>query len=512
MSKRHLEGGVTGMNRIRELLRFKEQKLSQREISRAIGVARSTVQEYLVLAEACGLTHEASCKLSDSELKELLGRRTPGRRNEIEDPDWEVIHKDLHSRKGVTLELLWQEWLKQVSSGYSYSVFCRRYKRWSAAKNVVMRNAYRGGEFGLCDYAGETLCWYDTNGQAHKAEIFVGVLGASNYTYAEAVESQQLFNWLGSNTRFLEFIGGTPQALVIDNLKSGVTRGCRYEPELNRTFEDFACHYNTAVIATRAAKPRDKAKVEKAVQEVERWILAPLRNIRFHSIGEINEAIKPLLQQLNTKTMAAYNASRRELFEKLDQPALRALPQERYQAARWKHATVGLDYHVQIEHHYYSAPYWLARKQVWVRVSEHLVELYHDNKRLCSHRFSAVPNAFSTIEAHLPPNHLAVRSQTPEAFIAWSRTIGNQTEELVRNLLENASHKALAYRSILGLQRLAKKFGHSALEAAATVAIERRVYSQRFVRTVLEEEAFGVKRQTESRHLHANIRGSDYFH
>lgn len=512
MSKRHLERGVTGMDRIREVLRLKELELSQREMNRITGIARSTIQDYLGLAEVLGLTHEAACRLSDSELRELFGRKTPGRQSQCEEPDFEQVHKDLHSRKGMTLALLWQEWLEQVEVGCSYSVFCRRYKRWAVVKKVVLRNAYRGGEFGLCDYTGETLSWFDERGVEHPIEIFVGALGASNYTYAEAVESQRLLNWLGSNTRFLEFIGGVPEALVIDNLKSGVTKSCRYEPELNRTYEDFGCHYNTAIIATRALKPRDKAKVEKAVQEVERWILAPLRNMRFRSIAEINEAIRPLLAKHNEKRMVEYNASRRELFERLDQPALRELPAERYVAARWKNACVGLDYHVQIEKHWYSVPYWLARKQVWVKYSEHLVEIFHDNQRVASHRYSSVPNAFSTIDAHMPPNHLAVRSQTPEAFLAWSKKIGAQTEKLVELLLETAKHKALAYRSILGLQRLAKKFGNTSVEAASAVAVERRVYSQRFVRTILEEEAFGVKRQTDSQRMHANIRGSEYFH
>lgn len=500
------------MNRIREVLRYKELGLSQREIHKATGLARSTVQEYLGLSEARGITHETAVRLSDSELRESLGRKTPGRQAQCPDPDFEYLHKELHSRKGVTLELLWEEWLETEGSGYSYSVFCRRYRRWAAVKKVVLRNAYQGGEFGLCDYTGETLSWFDESGQEHPAEIFVGVLGASNYTYAEATESQKLFHWIGSNIRFLEFIGGVPQALIIDNLKAGVTKSCRYEPELNRTYEEFGTHYNTAILPARARKPRDKAKVEKAVQEVERWVLAPLRHRCFRSITELNEAIRPLLNKLNDRLMGEYQASRRELFQRLDQVALKALPAEPFIAARWKHATVNLDYHVQLEHHFYSVPYWLVRKQVWVRVTEKLVEIFHDNERVASHRKSSIPHGFSTCEAHLAPNHLAVRSRTPENFISWGRSVGKHTEQLVELMLGNVRHKQLAYRSILGLQRLARKFGNANLELAAAVAVERRVYSQRFVRTVLEEEVFGVKRQVESLAPHTNIRGPGYYH
>lgn len=500
------------MNRVREVLRYKEHGLSQREIHKAVGIARSTVQGYLGLAEVRGITYEQAQKLSDSDLRLVFGRKSPGRQSQCEDPDFERIHKELNSRKGMTLELLWQEWLEMVAVGCSYSVFCRRYRKWAGVKKVVMRNAYRGGEFGLCDYSGELLSWFDENGQERKAEIFVGVLGASNYTYAEAVESQKLLNWLGSTVRFLDFIQGVPQALVIDNLKSGVTKSCRYEPEINRSYQELGAHYDTAICATRARAPRDKAKVEKAVQEVQRWLLAPLRDRKFYSIAEMNEAMRPLLDKLNDRPMQDYNASRREMFSRVDQPALKKLPDEHFRLPIWKSVMIGLDYHVQIDKHYYSVPYWLARKQVWVRMTERLVEIFHDNLKIASHLRSHTEMSYSTSEAHMPENHRAVRSWTPEFFKQWSKTIGEHTQSLVEQMLEEAKHESLACRSILGLQRLARKFSCASLEFAAAVALERRVHTQRFVRLVLEEKAFGVKCQENTSLNHANIRGPEYFH
>jgi transposase len=505
------------MDRVREVLRLKEQGLTQREIHRKTGIARSCIQGYLILFEATGVTYKEASEQSDQGLRTLLKKKVPGRnRAEIKDPSFELIHKEYLSRKGVTLELLWQEWIASREAGYTYSTFCRRYREWARDQRVVLRSEYRGGEKLLSDYAGECLSWWDEGGEEHSVEIFVAVLGASNFIYAEATPSQRVTHWVGSHIRAFSCIGGVPEALVIDNLKSGVTRACRYEPELNKTFEEFGAHFSTTILPTRAAKPRDKAKVEKAVQDVERWVLAPLRNRRFASVAEINLAIEPLLETLNNRIMQDYKVSRQELFERVDKPALRPLPTVAFVPATWKLARVGLDYHIQIDNHFYSVPYSLVREEVWVRISEGLVEVFHDNTRVASHYRSLVKYRFSTTTEHMPSAHQAVRSWTAENFQKWSQEVGVQTEHLVNTILSVSAHKEQGFRSILGLQRLEKKFGKCRLEKAAAVANERRVPTQRFVRSVLEHLATTPPNESTTEAapvvVHSNLRGEKFYH
>jgi transposase len=414
----------------------------------------------------------------------------------------------------MTLELLWQEWSVGLEVVYSYSTFCRRYREWEKTKNLVYRTEYEPGDRACSDYAGAKLSYWDNEGKEHEVEIFVSTLAASNLIYAEATEDQSVLSWCGSHVRALEYFGGSPKLLVIDNLKSGVTRSCRYEPELNRMFSEFGEHYELAILPARVARPRDKAKGEEAVQLVERWILAPLRKRRFLSLSQVNTSIKELLEELNARPMRDYKCSRRELFERSEKVLLRALPTERFTAAQWKRVKVHLDYHVQFENHWYSVPYWLARKEVLLKITETLIEVFFNNERVTSHPRSPKEYRYSTIPMHLPPQHLAVKSRSAESFQTWAKTIGIETEELVQRILDEAKHPEQAFRSILGLQRLAHKFTPARLERAANKANLAKVVSQRFVRTLIEEELRLLSEESTSSLplVHENIRGSSYFH
>ncbi len=381
------------MDRVRQILRLKELGFNQRAIHRATGIARSSVQEYLRVAELHELSHEKAASLGDDELKSLLCKKTPGRirKDATAAPDFTAVHQELTSRKGVTLELLWKEWNESAGGGYSYSTFCRRYHEHAQKHSVVMRSDYEPGEKLLSDYAGETLSYWDFQGNQFKVEIFVATLGFSNRIYAEATESQKLAHWVNSHIRAFSYFGGVTAAIVIDNLKSGVTKCHRYEPDINRTFEEFGAHYSTTIFPVRSAKPRDKAKVEKAVQEVERQLLAPLRHVRFSSIEEINTALSPLLEALNSRTMKDYGISRNELFEKAEKTALKPLPALQFVVADWKRARVGIDYHIQIEYHYYSVPYYHIKKEVLIKSTEKLIEVFLNNERIASHVRSSIP-------------------------------------------------------------------------------------------------------------------------
>jgi transposase len=517
--RRNLQGGVLEMERVRNVLQLSGLGFNQRAIARATGVARSSLQGYLRTAEVEGITYERAAIMTDSELREAFKKQRPGRsRTEVADPDFEQVHKSMMSRKGVTLELLWKEWRASSTGEYSYSTFCRRYHEHIKHSQVVMRQAYTPGELLLSDYTGATLSYWERDGEEHKVEIFVACLGFSNLIYAEASRSQTVADWTNSHIRAFSYCGGVTSAVIIDNLKSGVTKSDRYEPDINKTFQEFGEHYSTTIFAVRARKPRDKAKVEQAVQQVERDILAPLRNRRFTSLEDINIAIAELLEQLNSRTMKDYGMSRRELFTSAEKGALKTLPALPFVVASWKRARVGMDYHIEFQRHRYSVPYYLARKEVMIKSTEKLIEVFCDNERVASHRRSHKPYEFSTIEAHMPPQHLAVRSWTEENFVAWAQTVGEQMQLLVRRILETPRFRQQSYRSILGIQRVSTKAGAPIAEAAATRANERGVASARAFKQILEflvekqGDVSAVKNAVDISHPHDNIRGSSYYH
>lgn len=512
----NLSGGILRMNRVREIYRLHfEQGCNQREIHRATGVARSCIQSYLQLAKLKGLDYQQAKALSDDELRGVLSKKSPGRNRLLnQEPDFRQVHRELKSRKGTTLELLWMEWRQRESEGYSYSTFCTRYLEWGKAEKVSMRQEYEPGDKMLSDYSGEKLSYFDEDGAEQKVEIFVATLGFSNLTYVEATDTQKIVDWVNSHIRAFEFFNGVTAATVTDNLKSAVIKTSRYEPELQQTFEEFGEHYQTTILPTRSAKPRDKAKVEKAVQDIQRAILAPLRHKRFNSLVEINQALAPLITAFNEKKMQEYGVSRNELFEQEEKRALRPLPTYPLVVGTWKRARVhSRDYHVQTDFHWYSVPYQLAGKEVWVKCSDKLVEIFQGNQRVASHLRSHRKYRFTTNSQHMPPHHKAFRSQCSEEFLLdWARGVGPETEKQVITLLNSPKHKEQAFRSILGLQRLEKTYGTILLELGAARANRAQVSSQSFVKRCIELERNKANTNNLTTPGHANVRGPGYFH
>ena len=381
---RKLQGKLLPMVKFREIIRLHDLGYNQTEIARSCRVARSTVQDYIRRASAKGLSYEQLQGMSDSEAQGFLGKKPMASASPTQ-IDFESVHREL-SHKGVTLALLWQEGIDRGDWTLSYGQFCRRYNQWKGRQNLSMRQIHKAGDKLFVDYCGPTVpVIHPVTGEVIEAQIFVACLGASNYTFAEATPSQALPYWIGSHQRALIFFGGVPACIIPDNLKSGVKDPCRYEPGVNRSYQDFAIHYGIAVIPGRPRTPRDKAKVEKAVQEVERQILAPLRHQQFYSFSDLNEAIRPLLKRLNERTMPTYGLSRRELFERVDQGALKPLPQYAFVFATWKTVRVNLDYHIEVDRHYYSVPYFYVRRQVTVKITEQLVEVFYEHQRIAAH-------------------------------------------------------------------------------------------------------------------------------
>jgi transposase len=376
------------MRRVREILRLKhESGATDRAIARSLGIARSTVGLTLERVAAAGLRWPLPASLTDRVLEAMLyagqGLRQGERRKA--EPDWAYVHHELR-RPSVTLMLLWEEYRQRQPGGYGYSRWCELYRAWEGRLSPTMRQAHPAGERMFVDYAGQTIDLIDgRSGEVRPAQIFVAAMGASNYTYAEATLTQSLPDWIGAHVRALAFMGGVPAQLVPDNPKVGVDRANWYEPGLNRTYLALATHYGTAILPTRVRRPRDKAKVEVAVLVVERWILARLRNRRFFSLAELNRAIAELVADLNARLMRRLGVSRHDLFLELDRPALKELPAEPYEYAEWRVRRVGLDYHVDIDGHYYSVPHRHIREQLDARITERTIELFCKGERVAVH-------------------------------------------------------------------------------------------------------------------------------
>jgi transposase len=508
------------MRKVAEVLRLKwECGLSNRAIARSCSISHSTVAEYLRRAQEAGLSWPLPADLREDTLYELLFPKAPSPDlRVIPYPDWSLVHTELR-RKSVTLRLLWVEYREAHPGGYGYSQFCALYREWSKCLKPSMRLSHKGGEKVFVDYAGQTVPVIDPHtSEILQAQIFIGVLGASNYTYAEAQESQELFNWISAHVRMFAFFGGAPEIVVPDNLKAGVKHPSRYEPDLNPTYQDLAEHYGLAVIPTRVRKPKDKAKAEVGVQVVERWILARLRNHTFFHLVDLNRAIRELLDELNTRQMEHLERSRRELFEELDQPALKPLPEQPYEFAIWKKATVNIDYHVEFEKHYYSAPHELMQEEVYVRATQATVEIYFNRERVASHRRVKAPGRHTTVAEHMPPAHQKYLEWSPERFVSWALKIGPNTAQLVQALLESRKHPQQAYRSCLGVLRLGSHYGDERLEAACRRALPAGIHSYKGVKNILDAKLDQHPEGTRVDELsavvpnsHENIRGQGYY-
>ena len=503
----------------REILRLRHAGgLSQRQIARSLSVGLGTVCECLGRAAAAGLSWPLPTDLDDTSLDALLSpRRAADEAVRRALPDLPRIHEELR-RHGVTLQLLWVEYLRDHPDGYRYTQFCEHYRRFARRLSPPMRLTHRAGEKGFVDFAGRKPQIVNrATGEIVSGELFVGALGASSFTYAEVVPSQELPHWIAAHVRMFEFFGGVPSILVPDCLKAAVTTPCRYEPLINRTYQDLASHYDTAIIPARPHRPRDKSKVEAAVQVAERWILAALRHQSFFSFPAMNEAIRPLLAALNDRPMKHLGASRRELFERLDRPALKPLPPNRYEMAEWKTCTVNIDYHIAVEHNYYSVPHQLQGDSVEARVTTSVVEILLRGRRVASHRRRYGRGEYSTIPEHMPASHRAHSEWSPSRLIAWAEKSGAATGRVAAEILRTRRHPEQGYRGCLGLMSLSKRYGHARLEAACAKAERLRSPSYQTVKNILGAgvEAVSLEEPSEPTQrlpLHDNIRGAAYFH
>jgi len=506
------------MPKVIDILRLKhEAGFSHEKIGCVVGLSKGAVGKYVNLAKAVGVTWPLPPNMDEAQLESLLFRGQDKPASKFAQPDFPLIHQEL-KRKGLTLQLLWAEYAEaQGASAYRYSQFCFHYQRWRKRQKRSMRQLHRAGEKLFIDYCGPTVPIVDaTTGELRQAQVFVAVLGASSYTYAEATWTQELPQWIASHQRAFAFFGGVVELLVPDNLRSGVTKACRYDPQPNATYQELARHYGCAILPARPYKPKDKSKAEVGVQVVERWILARLRHHTFFSLSELNAAIRELLTELNARPFQKLPGSRRSAFEALDKPALKPLPATPYEYAEWKQAKPGIDYHVDVDKRYYSVPHRWVGHVLDVRASASVVEVFHKGHRIAAHPRSHT-KLFSTLPEHMPSSHRQHREWSPGRFLNWAGQIGPATLEVVKRQLKDLPHPEHGYRRCLGLLKHARRYGKARLEAACERALAIHSPSYRSVSSILKQ---GLDRQSLPEEepeqgelpLHANVRGPGYYH
>jgi transposase len=508
------------MRKFKEILRLRhELGLTNRQIGGSCGISHVTVGNYLERAQEAGIGWPLPPEIEEADLEALVHPDRPPfplARRPL--PDFADIHRELR-RKGVTRMLLWEEYYRDHPEGYKYTQFCEYYDRWRKTLEPTLRQNHEAGEKMFVDWAGQTVALKDPRGEGEKkAYLFVAVLGASNYTYAEAFENTKLPAWIDAHIHAFEYMGGVARLTVPDNTKTAVITACRYEPELNPTYRDLAGHYGTVILPTRPRKPRDKAKVETAVQITERRILAALRNRSFFSVAELNRSIRVLLEELNDRPFQKLPGSRRELFEELDKPALTPLPESRFEFCEWNEATAGIDYHVGVDHHFYSVPYRLTNQKVDVRLTSRMVEILHGGKRVASHLRSWQRGKFTTDPAHRPKSHQKHLEWTPRRLIDWSANqVGPLCARAVTHILETKPHPEQGYRSCLGIMRLAKSYGTDRVEAACRRALALEVCTYQSIKSILksnlDRQPLPAEEQPElfGPTEHQNLRGRDYY-
>jgi len=479
------------MRKISEVLRLEQAGCTIRQIARVCGIGRSTVTKYLERAAVAGFAWPLPADISEAEIEHrLFGERTHvPRRGSRPAPDWARVHDELQEHRNVTLRLLWEEYKKAEPGGYQYSRFCDQYRSWACRLDRCMRQEHVAGEKVFVDYAGDSLCVIDRDsGERRKAYLFVSVLGCSNYTYAQATWTQQLPDWIGAHVRMFGFYGGVTQQTVPDNPKTAVLRACRYDPDLNPTYAEWASHYGTAVIPARRRRPKDKAKVEVGVLLAERWIIAVLRHRVFYSLAELNVAIRELLEKLNLRPFQKLPGTRRERFERLEQATLMPLPATAYEYAEWRQAGVNIDYHVEVERHYYSVPHELVKHRIWVRLTAGQVEFFHQNQRVAAHVRSHQAGGYTTVPEHRPKSHREHLAWPSERILEWVGKSGNACRSVAEQILKNKPFAEQGYRACLGLIRLGQAFGVERLEAACRRAEYYHIASYRSVRSILEQQ------------------------
>lgn len=510
------------MLKIKEVFRLTfESKLSARQVSRALNTSHTVVNRYLKRFKKSGVSYEELMTRSDKEILSLLFNLET-KPSKYPTPDWSTVHEEMQRHKHVTLELLHEQYAKDHPDGhYGYTWFCSRYKTYAKKLSPSMRQVHKAGEKVFIDFSGLRMPIVDPlSGEVSYAEIFVAVLGASGYPFVIAVPSQKKADFIAAHNAMFKAFGGVPELLVPDNLKSAVTKADRYEPDINPDYAKMAAHYGCAIMPARSKKPQDKALVEHGVKLTQRWILARLRHTTFFSIAQLNAAINELMPLYRNKTMKHLGKSRQELFDTLDKPALKPLPATEYEHKEFKLLKVSIDYHIGLDHAFYSVPYQLMHKQVEVWYSTTTVSICHEGKEVATHPRLHRRGAYSTQTVHMSSAHQKYLEWSPGRIMNWGLTIGPHTSKLLKTIMERRPHPEMGYRSCLGLMRTFEQYknqedamSEEQLDAIADYALSHQKFRLKQIKELLKSPPKNADEETGLFALanHTNIRGSGYY-
>ena len=503
------------MANIREILRLDAMKeLSKRKIGYSVGCSHNTVKSILKKANEVGLKWPLPEDLSDDKLEQLIYPNTKSTVRDRPEPDLKYIESQLHE-PGVNLTILWHEYKSDNPDGLQYTQFCERYRRYIGYKNITMHLSHKPGEELFVDWCGDPMQLINREtGKTLPAYLFVTAMGMSGYPYVEAFNSKISENWICGHIHAFEHMGRLPLILVPDNDKSAVTKANYYEPSLNKTYQEIAQYYDCAVIPARVRRPRDKAKVESTVRDVETWIIAALRKQVFFNLADLNRAIKEKLKEYSEKPFQKREGSRKSEFLKYDYPKMRPLPDIRYEYAEWKTAKVNSDYHVEVEKRYYSVPYIYAYQKVDVRTTKSIIEIFQKGLRIASHKRSTeMIRTYITDVSHMPEKHKFYATIDKEQFVTWSKTIGPYTADMVRKIFGRSSVEQKHYRSCMGLRRVYKLYGKERFEIACQMAIDATCYGSSYVEQILKANLDKKEKFKNSHKIiqHSNIRGGKYY-
>jgi transposase len=507
----------TDVKDIRSILRLTfEQGLSIRAVSERLKMSKTSVSTYLLRARESGLAvWPLPPGLDDDDvLEQRLFRRMGRPPRDTDEPSWPKVASEL-KRKGVTLNLLWQEYREAHPDGYGYTWFCCRFADHESRAKPTYRSRHVGGVAMECDYAGHTIPIIDpSTGEIRAAQIYVAVLSASQLTFSYASFSQKLPDWIEANQRAFSYFGGVTKTTICDNLKSAVAKALWFEPTLNATFAAFADHYDTTLLPARPRRPRDKPSAEGTVLIVERWVLARLRNDRFFSLVDLNIRISALIEDLNARTMRRYGKSRRALFDEVERSQLKPLPSTPFEYAEWKVAKVHPDYHVEVDKTFYSVPHGLIGRRVDIRLTYRAVEIFFDHKRVASHIRSSQRSGHVTINEHMPKAHQRYANTTPHTLRKEAAKVGSNTAIFIERLLCDRPHPEQGYRSAQGVLSLARRYESERLELACERALVINALSYSSVANILRsglDQAPATSEAVKPAPPHGNIRGKTYY-
>ena len=489
------------MEKAKEILRLLTMGLSQRDVASSTGCSLGMVSAVLARVKESGIKDPLN--LNVKELGSIL--YPPDKQKEKAEPDYSYIDLEM-KKKGVTLTLLWEEYKIQNPTGYMYSVFCDKYREYRKKNSVYMRKVYKAGERMMVDWAGLTMKYWEDKKEKN-AYVFVAVLPASSYLYAEPFTDMKMRCWIEGHVNAFEYFEGVPHLLIPDNTKTAVNKASKYEAELNKTYLEMARHYGTVVIPTRPYSPTDKAPVETAVQIIERSIIAKLRHTRFLSLDDLKETFLEYVDAINKKPFQKAEGSRSSVFLETEQHLLMKLPSRRYEYATFKQAKAGFDYHIALDKtQYYSVPYQFAGKTMQIRATTRVIEVLFEGERIACHiRNYDTHKRYNTDPAHMPESHRVVSEWSPDRFLSWAGKIGAKTKEYISWVLESREHPEQAYRTCAGILRIASSVSIKQMEAACSLALTRKIYSYKYFSKLLESQ------KKPEPIIHENLRGKNYY-